>query len=696
MSRSIPQINSNRPLGGRYKVIRQLGVGGFGRTYLAEDLHLPGHPQCVVKQLKPQFRSDDTLQMARRCFNTEAQVLYQLGSHSQIPRLLAHFEDNQEFYLAQEFVEGISLTKELVEGQPWSESQVVALLKDVLQVLTFVHEKQVIHRDLKPSNLIRRQSDGKIVLIDFGAVKQVSSQPQTDSGLTNLTISIGTQGYMPNEQLAGKPRFSSDIYAVGVLGIQCLTGIHPKHLDDDEKGELSWHHRAVHISDALREMLDRMVRYDFRDRYPSAMEALEALNSLVTVSEEIPPAFQVLPKAIEDANPESHRLNNLDPRDPDITAPHLVPEDEFSGVDLTLSSDEGGATAIWDQADSQRSTLMLQNSAGKLISDTAGSTSSDLSPHHSSPAPWGHSVDRSDQTADRDKPGEPSEFGQRPLQDVVRTGLTRAVGGHRPDQEPRSPLLKSPSPRRKRVQFLLKFFSALGIITTAVAASLAVQTVMPLGGNQSDSGNGSITRPSPPDEGVPPSLDSTNFTEILDYAHQAMGKKQYETALQYYNRAITLQSDSAVAYAGRCEALNQLQRPESAMVACNDALAYDPNLTVALWSRGNALMLQNRTYEALRTYEDVTFLQGDFAPGWIKRGVALQELGRSAEALQALDQGIMLNRDSAEAWQTKGAALLNLQRYEEAIVALDKALQLEPDSPETIALREEAIGRVRR
>jgi eukaryotic-like serine/threonine-protein kinase len=680
MSRSIPQINSNKPLGGRYKVIRQLGVGGFGRTYLAEDLHLPGHPQCVVKQLKPQFRSDDTLQMARRCFNTEAQVLYQLGSHGQIPRLLAHFEDNQEFYLAQEFVEGASLTKELVEGQPWSESQVVALLKDVLQVLTFVHEKQVIHRDLKPSNLIRRQSDGKIVLIDFGAVKQVSSQPQTESGLTNLTISIGTQGYMPNEQLAGKPRFSSDIYAVGVLGIQCLTGIHPKHLDDDEKGELSWHYRATHISDALREMLDRMVRYDFRDRYPSAIEALEDLDSLATVSDEVPPAFQVLPRAIEDANPESRsRLGNADLRDPDITAPHLIPEDEFSAVDLTLSSDEGSATAIWDQADSQRSTLMLQNSAGKLINDTAGSTSSDLSNHNLSP----------------EHRANPADSHQRHFQDSSRTGLTHAVGGARPDAEPRSTLLQSSPPRRKRVQFLLKVFSALGIITMAVAASLAVQTVMPIGGSQSTSGGSDRTTPQP-DEMAPPSLESTNFTEILDYAHQVMGKNQYETALQYYNRAITLQSDSAVAYAGRCEALNQLQRPESAMVACNDALAYDPNLIVALWSRGNALMLQNRTYEALRTYEDVTFLQGNFAPGWIKRGVALQELGRSAEALQALDQGIILDRDSAEAWQTKGAALLTLQRYEEAIVALDKALQLEPDSPETIALREEAIGRVSR
>src|ERR687886_2060115 len=137
--------NSDKPLGGRYKIISQLGAGGFGQTFLAEDLHLPGHPQCVVKQLKPQTSEPETLAMARRLFDTEAEVLYQLGNHDQIPRLLAHFEDNEEFYLAQEFIEGEALTQELVKGQPWTEAQVIDLLQDMLQVLFFVHEQQVIH-----------------------------------------------------------------------------------------------------------------------------------------------------------------------------------------------------------------------------------------------------------------------------------------------------------------------------------------------------------------------------------------------------------------------------------------------------------------------------------------------------------------------------------------------------------------------
>jgi len=282
MSRDLEHTNSENPLGGRYKIISELGAGGFGQTFLALDLHLPGRPQCVVKQLKPQTSDTLSLAMARRLFDTEAEVLYQLGNHDQIPRLLAHFEDNQEFYLAQELIDGSPLTAELV-GQPaWSESRAIALLQDILQVLAFVHQQQVIHRDIKPPNLIRRHCDGKIVLIDFGAVKQVSAQVvELGTEQTNLTISIGTQGYMPNEQLAGNPRFSSDVYAVGMLGIQAVTGVRPKRLKEDPKtGEINWREHGTHISSALADILDQMVRYDFRERYPTAVEALWALQSL--------------------------------------------------------------------------------------------------------------------------------------------------------------------------------------------------------------------------------------------------------------------------------------------------------------------------------------------------------------------------------------------------------------------------------
>lgn len=280
------QAVPHQRLGGRYKVINQLGVGGFSQTFLAEDLHLPGHPLCVVKQFKPQVVDPVQLQTASRLFDTEAKVLYQLGEHPQIPRLLAHFEEEQEFYLVQEFVEGQPLAK-LLTGQPWSEPRVLALLQDLLHVLVFVHQQSVIHRDIKPSNLICRNQDQRIVLIDFGAVKQVSTQ-LTESSTGLLTVSIGTQGYMPMEQLSGNPRFSSDIYATGVVGIQALTGLSPKRFKSDlQTGEIVWRDLRLSaggqaaISPAFAAILDRMVCYHFKDRYQTAAETLQALEALL-------------------------------------------------------------------------------------------------------------------------------------------------------------------------------------------------------------------------------------------------------------------------------------------------------------------------------------------------------------------------------------------------------------------------------
>ncbi|MGB3612957.1 MAG: serine/threonine-protein kinase, partial [Elainellaceae cyanobacterium] len=285
------QSDPTRALGGRYTITKQLGEGGFGQTFLAQDLHLPGRPQCVIKQLKPHDRGAQNLQVARRLFDTEARALYQLGAHPQIPRLLAHFEDGGEFYLAQELIDGSSLTTEFDSRRPWNEANVVAFLGDVLGTLTFVHDHRVIHRDLKPSNLIRRQQDDRIVLIDFGAVKRVGTQLISVASGPNPTVAVGTQGYMPSEQLAGQPRFSSDIYAVGIMGIQALTGQPMANLAyNNVTGEIDWHYHVPRATAALIAIIDTMVRYDFRTRYPTAREALAALQQLPpALSQHLPP-----------------------------------------------------------------------------------------------------------------------------------------------------------------------------------------------------------------------------------------------------------------------------------------------------------------------------------------------------------------------------------------------------------------------
>ncbi|BAZ11909.1 serine/threonine protein kinase [Calothrix sp. NIES-4071] len=266
-------------LDGRYKIVQSLGAGSFGHTYIALDLKL-FEKKCVVKQLKPLTTDPKTLKIAKRLFDSEAQLLDRLGIHDQIPQLQAHFQENQEFYLVQQLVDGHPLSYELTAQQRLSEAYVIELLQGILEPLAFVHQHNVVHRDLKPSNIIRRKSDGRIVLIDFGAIKQIGAGAVSTEETTYVTVIVGTPGYMPSEQASGSPRLSSDIYAVGMIGIQALTGLKPEQLQKDEHtAEIIWRN-LVQVSPELADVLDKMTRYDFRQRYHSAIEALQVVQQL--------------------------------------------------------------------------------------------------------------------------------------------------------------------------------------------------------------------------------------------------------------------------------------------------------------------------------------------------------------------------------------------------------------------------------
>lgn len=293
----------------RYRLLRQLGAGGFGRTYLAEDLQ-QGHRHCVVKHLTPASQSRQFLQTARRLFETEADVLRRLGEHNQIPALLDAFEAENEFYLVQAYVSGHPLSAELKSGQTHAEAEVIQWLQDVLPILDFIHQNQVIHRDIKPSNLMRRAADGRLVLIDFGAVKEITTQLQGTT-LERFTISIGTQGYAPAEQLAGRPRYSSDLYALGMLVLQALTGYAPTEIPEHpETGELHWQAIAPPISPGLVTFLSRLTHPSVHQRYASAADALADLARLEELAAE-QPTLSTTTLTPDTDRPPQHRLGSL-------------------------------------------------------------------------------------------------------------------------------------------------------------------------------------------------------------------------------------------------------------------------------------------------------------------------------------------------------------------------------------------------
>jgi len=287
------KINPNHSLwgkllNGRYKIIESLSAGAFGKTYIAEDTQQQSHPHYVIKYLQPKSDDPQKWQFLKRLWLNEAQTLIKLGSHNQIPRLLDYFEDHQGFYLVQNLIVGETLSNELPISQNsnkrYSENQCIELLEDVLGILEFIHRQGIIHRDLKPNNLIRRESDRRLVLIDFGTAELINSK-SIQANLTEILSSdpsktIRPFAYIPPEQLAGQSFPNSDIYSLGMIAIHALTGMTPMQLADPKTGEIDWR-KHVSVSDKMAFVLNHMVEYNSKQRYQSANDALIVLKTLM-------------------------------------------------------------------------------------------------------------------------------------------------------------------------------------------------------------------------------------------------------------------------------------------------------------------------------------------------------------------------------------------------------------------------------
>ncbi|WP_293354549.1 MULTISPECIES: bifunctional serine/threonine-protein kinase/formylglycine-generating enzyme family protein [unclassified Microcoleus] len=284
----------------RYRVIRLLGEGGFGRTYEAVDIDRMDDP-CVIKQFMPQVQGTSALEKATELFKQEAKRLYELGEHPQIPRLIAYFEQDKRLYLVQELIEGQNLLAELTQQGVFSEEKIWQLLADILPILKFVHDRNVIHRDIKLENIIRRRTSPnpslnaanfsnsafrrgarrELVLIDFGVSKQVTGSLMSQVGTT-----VGTPGYSPVEQMRGQVFPGSDLYSLGITCLRLLTQCLPKadgsdDLYDPINGGWIWRERlpaGTKISSELTTILDKLIQDYLKNRYQSADEVIKALN----------------------------------------------------------------------------------------------------------------------------------------------------------------------------------------------------------------------------------------------------------------------------------------------------------------------------------------------------------------------------------------------------------------------------------
>ncbi len=281
----------------RYRAIKILGEGGFGRTFKAIDESSSSQTYCVIKQFIYKAQGKEDINKAAQLFAQEAERLQELGQHEQIPELLDYFSEDKDLYLIQEYIEGPNLTQELRKNGSFNEEQVRDLLVQLLSVLGFIHSKNIIHRDLKPDNIIINSENGKLFLIDFGASKALDRNNVEDDDI--LATLIGSADYTSPEQARGKPTYASDLYSLGVTCIQMLTNVRPSLLIDPH--EMSWRWKKyvkIKLSEEITEILDKLIEGGINYRYKSVNEVLERLNSTLILNKSEVSTKKNIPKNI--------------------------------------------------------------------------------------------------------------------------------------------------------------------------------------------------------------------------------------------------------------------------------------------------------------------------------------------------------------------------------------------------------------
>jgi serine/threonine protein kinase len=267
-------------IGRRYRILRPLSMSNFSKTFLAEDTFMPSKRRCVVKQYAYSSADRNSEEMMVQRFNDEAATLERLAfQHDQIPDLYAHISEDGNLYLVQEYVDGETVAERVASRGVFEEVEVREILTSVLRVVQYIHAHSLIHRDIKPNNILIRKNDNKPVLIDFGAIKKIARTLVDPLGHASTSVRIGTLGYMAPEQAAGRPRFASDIYALGFTGIFMLTGKGPEELNDLLTATVDWHQYAPNVSAGFAEILDTAINWDFGDRFLEAVDMLKAIES---------------------------------------------------------------------------------------------------------------------------------------------------------------------------------------------------------------------------------------------------------------------------------------------------------------------------------------------------------------------------------------------------------------------------------
>jgi serine/threonine protein kinase len=622
-------------IGDRYKILQELAQGGFGTTYLAKDIQ-SSDLLCVVKKLNP-LTAD--LPTAKKLFQREVRILGDLQESHQIPKYFNYIEEDNNFYLIEEYIKGTPV--HLLLNERWSQEKVIVFLQQILAVIQFLHRKKIIHRDIKPSNLIRTEKDEKFVLIDFGSVKEMKNgYANFDSKMTTVTR-IGTPGYAPPEQMDGKPGFSSDIYALGMTAIQLLMSKLPNALERDLDGNVILD-GSIAIEPSLAAILQKMVSYHFKGRYQSVDEAIADLNRLEGKTEvslattqtfplkkfKIQPRYGLIALAalsvsvvgVESVNPflrpmyYSYQGNRfLDARQPQAAL------EQFENLkDLKPQSSEA-----WRGRGNALFSLGRYSGAVEAYNKAIALQPDDL-------------------------------------KSLINKGKVLY--------------------KQSKYQDALKIYEQVLKIDANNAEAYSGRGLAYIGLGQNQKASEAFDRA----QTIQPDNPSVWLEEGLAIGalDPQAAQESFQEALRCYDERLAKKSADPLAWTDRGFVLLKLNQPQEALESYEKALELDQDFYEAIVGKGNALGLLGKYPEALSAFNLASELRSQDYQIWYNRGMLLMQYSKDqTEALKSFERAIALKEDFYPAWMGKGLALIELKLYREALSALDKTKALQPQDP---------------
>ncbi|MCC0177591.1 tetratricopeptide repeat protein [Waterburya agarophytonicola K14] len=707
-----PLLRIKQVVGGRYLIASYLGGKSGVETYLADNLHRQYQSPCLIKQIElPNIHGSGKVKIERR-FAEELSILERLGYHDQIPQLWDHFEENEEFYLVQEYIQGENLAQK-IEQQNLSTLEVVRILASSLSVLNFIHQNRIIHRNIKPSNLMIRSDNRQVVITDFGILMDIKNPP-------NVTIDSSRQedksNYWSPEQIAGRPTINSDLYALGMSAIEALTNIKPATIvRNKQTGKLLWA-QNLQIDRRLVKIIDKMIDLDLGQRYPSAEKALRDLQKI-----------NVLDRASKQPRKSSNRITNrlktpklkigtflaigilgvicllgsIEFAFPTVRPIYywyrgnsLLPKEPQAALDIITKAIDlkPESTIAWSGRGDALYSLQRYPEALEAYAEAARLDKTD----------WQSWKKQGDTLYKLERFPEAIALYDRALALEKDSGQLYNHRGKAlyelTDYE--SALMmqqKALEIDRLNAVFLsdlAKNLIKLGKYYDALTALNRVQVSQPYNMKLWQDKAIVLEALNRPQEVAQVDFEVTrNYNKILKQQPQnqkvwlSQGdffavRQMYSQAIQSYQQAVKIQPNFYQGWLALGKTLAQTEQNESALSALDRALDIRPNSYLAWQAKGLIYQNnQNNLTQAIASYDRAIAIESDYAPLWRDLGLALSQQGNYTQAIESLTKAAQLASQDFLTWKGLATAWDMTGEDKKALSALDRAIKLQPQDP---------------